>query len=118
MVRNMVRNRVRRIVKLLVLAPFAVAAFGLGVMALWNWVVPPVIGWREVTFWQALGLLLLTRIMVGGMGSDGSHRGSRRRIMERWEQMTPEERERFREGLRRGGDREERPPRPEGAAPE
>jgi hypothetical protein len=108
----MVRNRVRRIVKLLVIAPFAVAVFGFGVMFLWNWLVPPVIGWREVTFWQALGLLLLARILVGGMG--GGHAGSNRRISQRWEGMSPEERERFREFLRQRGS-DGTPAAPEGA---
>ena len=75
------------------------------VMLLWNWLAPALFGLRQVTFWQALGLLALCRILFGGFGLSGgaSHR-SRRRMAERWEQMTPEERERFRQGLHgRGG---------------
>jgi hypothetical protein len=71
------------------------------VMQLWNWLLPPLFGWRPVTFWQALGLLALCRILFGGWGRHGSGRSRfRRRLAERWEQMTPEERERFRHGLR------------------
>ena len=73
---------------------------GVVVQALWNWLVPPIIGLREVTFWQALGLLALCRILFGGSGRRGHvGRNVRRRVKERREQMTPEQRERFREGI-------------------
>jgi hypothetical protein len=64
---------------------------GYGVRFLWNWLVPEIIGWREITFWQALGLLALCRMLFGGLGIGG--RGHSRR--------TPEERQRFREAFRR-----------------
>jgi hypothetical protein len=71
------------------------------VMLLWNWLLPPLFGWREVTFWQALGLLALCRILFGGFGSRGSGRSKfRRRMGERWDEMTPEERERLWQGMR------------------
>lgn len=79
------------------------------VMQLWNWLLPPLFGWRQVTFWQALGLLALCRILFGGFGLHGSSRSGVRhrigermseRMAERWERMTPEERERFRQGMR------------------
>ena len=70
------------------------------VMQLWNWLLPTLFGWRQVTFWQALGLLALCRILFGGLGRHGSGRSDfRRRRAERWARMTPEERERFRQGL-------------------
>jgi hypothetical protein len=78
-----------------------IAAGGEVVKQLWNWLLPPLFGWRQITFWQALGLLALCRILFGGFGLHGSsHSNVRRRMAERWEQMTPEERERFRHGLR------------------
>ena len=78
-----------------------VAIGGESVMLLWNWLLPPLFGWRLITFWQALGLLALCRILFGGLGSFGSHgSNSGRRMAERWERMTPEERERFRQGMR------------------
>jgi len=70
------------------------------VRLLWNWLLPPLFGWREITFWQALGLLALCRILFGGRGPGFGRSHFRRRMGERWEQMTPEERERFRHGLR------------------
>ena len=93
--------------RILVIAPLAVAGVmlfvtlgGLLVQGLWNSLLPQVFGWRPVTFWQALGLLLLCRILFGGRSGHGyTPSRVRRRIAERWEQMTPEERERFRHGI-------------------
>ena len=71
------------------------------VMQLWNWLLPPLFGWRELTFWQALGMLALCRILFGGFGFRGSGRSNiRRRMKERWEEMTPEEREKYRQSFR------------------
>src|ERR1700752_1689296 len=71
------------------------------VLNLWNWLLAPLFGWRQITFWQALGLLVLCRILFGGLGSHHSGRpGFRRRMKERCEHMTPEERERFRQRMR------------------
>jgi hypothetical protein len=69
------------------------------VQQLWNWLLPAIVGWRPITFWQALGLLALCRILFGGLGFHGRS-NVRRRMAERWAQMTPEEQERFRQGLR------------------
>jgi hypothetical protein len=71
------------------------------VLQLWNWLLPQLFGWRPITFWQALGILLLCRILFGGFGRHGFHRSNfRRRMQERCEHMTPEERERFRQRMR------------------
>jgi len=78
-----------------------VAIGGEIVLHLWNWLLPPLFGWRQITFWQALGLLALCRILFGGFGWHGSGRSNlRRRMEERCEHMTPEERERFRQRMR------------------
>lgn len=84
------------------------------VKLLWNWLLPPLFGWPQITFWQAVGLLALCRILFGGFrlhGGSGRSRSRRRiadrvadrvseRMAERWERMTPEERERFEQGMR------------------
>ena len=79
------------------------------VQHLWNWLLPPLFAWRSITFWQALGLLALCRILFGGFGFHGGSRSNARRrivdrmadrVAERWDQMTPEERDRFRQRLR------------------
>jgi hypothetical protein len=86
-------------------APVAIVLFtylfGEVVMHLWNWLLPGLFGWRQITFWQALGLLVLCRILFGGWRGGGSDRSrSRRRRAEQWEAMTPEEREKLRQSLR------------------
>jgi hypothetical protein len=68
------------------------------VMHLWNWLVPSIIGWHQITFWEAFGILILCRILFGGHGWHRSGRSKfRDRIKERCGNMTPEERERFRQ---------------------
>lgn len=97
---------------------FGLAAATLGgfiVMGLWNWLIPAITGWHAVTFWQALGLLVLSRILFGGfrMGPRGG-RGWRPRFTH---EMTPEEREAFRQAFRdRHSCRKNPPPEPSSAA--
>jgi len=93
--------------RVLFLAPLAIggvllfmAVGGFVVQQLWNWLLPPLFGWPALTFWQALGLLALCRILFGRFGGRGfGPRFSRRHMAARWERMSPEERERFRQGL-------------------
>ena len=91
--------------KWIFLAPLAMLLFiavgGAIVQLLWNLLLPALFGWHEITFWQALGILALCRVLFGGLGGRGFYRSDfRRRWAERWEAMTPEERERFRQGMR------------------
>src|SRR5215470_577442 len=67
------------------------------VMRLWNWLLPPLFGWKMLTFWQALGLLVLCRVLFGGLGGHGP--GPRRRWDHRCRRMTPEERVKFRQAM-------------------
>ncbi len=89
-----------------VLAPVAIVLFvaigGAVVQQLWNWLAPSILGLRQITFWQAIGLLALCRILFGRFGGRRFGRSeARRRIVERAaERMSPEERERYREGMR------------------
>jgi len=80
---------------MLVFAPLGLALFvfiGGGVVQyLWNWLLPPIFGLPEITIWQALGLLVLCRILFGGFSAHGSGRAHSR---------TPEEKERFRKAMR------------------
>ena len=87
--------------RVLALIAIGVTVFGYVVMTLWNWLLPSLTGWHVISFWQALGLLILSKILFGGFRG-GGHRPWqwRRRMMERWERMTPEEREKFRDSMR------------------
>ena len=91
--------------KLLFIAPLAIVGIALFlfvggevVKLLWNWLLPPLFGWRMINFWQAFGLLALCRILFGhhGWGHSGRDR-MRDRMGERWKDMTPEQRERMRD---------------------
>lgn len=96
---NMVARWVKRGVRIAMVALVAVVVCGFLVMALWNWLAPPLLGARPVTFWQALGIFVLCKILFGGLrGGSGGGRW-RGRMRARWEQMSPEEREKFRQGL-------------------
>jgi hypothetical protein len=105
--------------KMIWIAPLALAAIplllflgGEAVRLLWNWLVPAIFGWRAITFWQALGLLALCRILFGGLGLHGGPEGPRMetrgrmtdrmadRVAARWQTMTAEERARFRDRFR------------------
>lgn len=88
-------------------ATLFVAAVGFLTMSLWNWLVPVLFNGPSISFWQTLGLLLLSRILFGGFGRGG--RGgawARRRKM--WQQrmatrmagLSPEEQEKFRQKMR------------------
>jgi hypothetical protein len=87
--------------KWIFIVPLAIAAMlafifigGTAVQLLWNWLMPAIFGLPEVTFWQAIGLLALSRILFGGFGKSG-HRSRR------WGgDMGSEERERFRQRMR------------------
>ena len=96
------RNRFLKAFKIALIALAAFSAFSFLIMRLWNWLMPGLFGLHLITFWQAVGILVLSKILFGGFRprfGPGMH--WRRRMMERWEQMTPEEeREKFREGLR------------------
>jgi hypothetical protein len=98
----MKRHWILHALKIAFFVILAVAALSFVVMALWNWLVPAITGWKAIDFWQALGLLVLSRILLGlRMGFGFGHRGHwRGRMAERWHNMTPEEREKFREGMR------------------
>ncbi len=97
----MKRHWVGRGLTIALLAVLFFIVFGYVVMLLWNWLMPALFGWHLIGFWQAIGILVLSKILFGGFhGRHGGHNSRRRRMMERWDRMTPEEREKFRESMR------------------
>jgi hypothetical protein len=80
----------------IVVAPILVFAIGEAILHLWNWLLPPLFGWHTITFWQAIALLVLCRILFGrfGSGGHGRHPGHwRHRMKERFQHMSPQEKE-------------------------
>ena len=99
----MKRNRGLHVLKILVIVSVAITVFSFVTMHLWNWVMPAVFGLRTITWLQALALLVLGKILFGGFHRHGGgfrDRGWKHRLMERWMEMSPEERERFLAGMR------------------
>jgi hypothetical protein len=94
-------RRGTRFVGIALAALVGIALVSFVVMKLWNAILPSAVGWHAITYWQALGLLILSKILFGfpfrGHGGGGRH--WRRRMLERYAHMTPEEREKFREGM-------------------
>ncbi|MBK7869940.1 MAG: hypothetical protein IPJ74_04240 [Saprospiraceae bacterium] len=89
---------------------FAIAALLLGgllVMLLWNAILPIVTSVKPVTYWQAVGLLILSKILFSGWkGKPGGHPGHRpdfRKHMEwreKWKNMSMGERMQFKQEWR------------------
>lgn len=102
------------IIGILVIGLFAL---GLGwvTMRLWNWLMPAIFGLTMITFWQAVGLLVLSKILFSGFRKGGhwghrhcgpwGHRNGhwRKRWEEKMARMSPEEREKMMSGMRKCG---------------
>jgi len=98
------RNPIFKGINIALLAVIACIVFGFIVKNLWNILIPPIFGWHTITFWQGLGLLLLSKILFGGFHrhGGGGRNHWKQRMKDRWEHMSPEEREKFRNGMRCG----------------
>jgi hypothetical protein len=86
----MKRHWILRGLKVLLFVALAATVFSFVVMLLWNRLMPAI-------------FLVLSKILFGGFrGRPGFAMHWRQRMLERWEQMTPEEREKFRAGMHGG----------------
>ena len=91
----------RFFIPLIVLAVAALLA--LAVYGLWNSVLTDVLGVKAVTYWQALGILVLAKILFGFPRKGGGPFGPpwrHRMMMKRWASLTPEQREQMRQEMR------------------
>lgn len=88
-----------KIIGCIVLGILFVAVVGVVTMQLWNWLVPSLFNGPIISFWQTLGLLVLTKILFSGFGRGGCcHKGShggywKGKVYERFANMSPEDRE-------------------------
>ena len=76
------------------------AAFSAVVMLLWNWLMPTIFGLAVINYWQALGILVLSRILFGSFGGGHGlmrhHRHAENHpILSKWMKMTHEQRKEF-----------------------
>jgi hypothetical protein len=94
----MKNNRIKKGIMIAICAIAAVLLFTFIVMGLWNAILPGVLGVKTISFLQALGILVLSKILFGGFR--GGWRGAggqewRQRMKDKWETMTPEQRDQF-----------------------
>jgi len=94
---------VKKILGIAVCVLLAVVVFGYIVMLLWNGILVTVLGVKAITFWQSVGILALSKILFGGFYKGGGGcRGKQwgMEMKEKWQNMNPEEREKFKEEMR------------------
>ena len=89
------RSKFGKIAGFILLGIAGVFIFGNIVMLLWNALLPALFHFPLITFWQALGLLALSKILFGGFRGGGRFRGRRDHLRQAWTNMSPEEREKF-----------------------
>jgi len=86
----------------ILLAPLFLVAIGAVVMFLWNAILPAVIHVGTINFWQALGILILSKILFSGFRHDYPRRSMHshsklHHLREKWEKMTDEEKAKYKE---------------------
>jgi hypothetical protein len=94
----MKRFWIRKVLGFILLAIIGVLVFSGIVMLLWNALLPELFHFPVITFWQALGLLILTKLLFGGFRGGGPRGGRwKDKMKQRWMNMTPEQREKFKQ---------------------
>ena len=72
--------KVLKIIGMVILGIGVCVLFGFVVMWLWNGLMPAIFGLTKLTYWQAVGILILAKIIFGGFGMNdsGSHKKSKK----------------------------------------
>ncbi|MBI1767472.1 MAG: hypothetical protein HY015_06360 [Bacteroidetes bacterium] len=96
------KRGIRIVLAIIVFVPLAIAVVGFITMSLWNWLVPELFHGPVITFWQALGLLILSKILFWSFGKKHYGHGGHWRPYwkERWNRMSMEDRERFKQKMK------------------
>ena len=93
-------NKRKKIWHVLIFIAVFAAAIAV-VMLLWNALIPSIIGWSAISYWQAAGLMILSRLFFGGFGrGKGGHffkhgHGRPTHLHEEMKNMSREERREF-----------------------
>jgi hypothetical protein len=91
------RFRIRKVIGILMMVIIGLFAFGSIVMLLWNALMPKIFNLPLIDFWQALGILILAKILFGGFRGGPRGRWKMDSLKQGWANMTPEQRERFKQ---------------------
>jgi Ca2+/H+ antiporter, TMEM165/GDT1 family len=96
---------IKKIIGFMVLGAVAVLVFGFVVMSLWNAILPAVLGVKTITFMQALGIFILSKILFGGFKGRGGGWGAKKqewrmKMQDKWQHMSADERQQWKEKMR------------------
>jgi Ca2+/H+ antiporter, TMEM165/GDT1 family len=93
--------KVVKIIGFVLIGAALVLALGFVVMYLWNAILPSVLGVKTISFWQAMGIFVLAKILFGGFKGGGHKKQEwRRKMHDKWEQMSPDERQQWKQNMR------------------
>jgi hypothetical protein len=113
----MKRYRFFKVIGFIVLATAAVFLFSFIVMYLWNETMPALFHFPVINLWKALDLLILSKLLFGGFRGawGGRHMYWKNRMQQKWMNMTPEEKEKFKQEWKNrcGRSFEEEKPQPQ-----
>lgn len=95
----------KKFIMILFFVTAAILLFSFIVMSLWNGILPSVIHVNPITYPQAIGILVLSKILFsgfkGGPRGFGRHGRWQEGMREKWEKMSAEDREKFKQDMRR-----------------
>jgi len=91
------RFGMRKVAGIICMVIVGVLVFGSIVMLLWNALMPVIFHLPLISFWQALGLLLLAKILFSGFRGGPGFRNKRDNLRQAWMNMNPEQREKFKQ---------------------
>ncbi|PWU02024.1 MAG: hypothetical protein C5B52_06220 [Bacteroidetes bacterium] len=93
---------IRKAVMIVFFAALFITVFSYVVMLLWNAILPQVLHVSSINFIQALGILVLSKILFGGFHGGWRGRGGhwKYKMREKWQNMSVEDREKFKQEWR------------------
>lgn len=94
--RNRKYSKIKKFFFFLPVIALIITAVGYAIMYLWNWILPELTHAGKLDFWQALGLLVLCRLLFGNFNKGGGgFREKAIKMRSKWEGMNEEERAKF-----------------------
>lgn len=73
-------KKLLKVIGFAILGIIIAGVIGLAVKLLWNWLMPELFGLNKITYWQGAGILVLSRILFGGFGSDNNKKNDEHNV--------------------------------------
>lgn len=67
-----------KVVFMIIAAILFLLLFGYGFMLLWNWLMPDVFGLPSLSYWKAVGILVMAKLLFGNFEGKGSGKHSKK----------------------------------------